>query len=122
MDAGALIAIERSVPFVMGLVAKERSRDRAPLTHGGVIGQVWRGGSGRQAKLARVLRSVDVRPLDNALGRSAGELLANAGTSDVIDAAIVLLAHDGDVIVTSDPDDLAVLAAAADLHVEIVRV
>lgn len=122
MDAGALIAIERGVPFVMALVAAERSRDRAPLTHGGVIGQVWRGGSGRQAKLARILRSVDVRPIDNALGRRAGELLGKAGTDDVIDAAVVLLAHDGDTIVTSDQDDLAVLAAAADLHVDLIPV
>jgi hypothetical protein len=40
---------------------------------------------------------------------------------DVIDAALVLLASDGDDIVTSDPEDLEPLARAADRHVEIVR-
>jgi uncharacterized protein YaiI (UPF0178 family) len=35
------------------------------------------------------------------------------GTGDPVDAAIVLLANPGDRIVTSDPDDLTPLAAAA---------
>lgn len=38
----------------------------------------------------------------------------------MIDAALVLLAEDGDEIVTSDPKDLALLAARADLHVDVV--
>jgi hypothetical protein len=38
----------------------------------------------------------------------------------VIDAALVLLARDGDHVVTSDPDDLEPLARAAGCHVEIV--
>lgn len=122
LDAGALIAIERAVPFVIALVEKERSARMRPVTHGGVVGQVWRTGSGRQARLAWFLRGLDVRPIDGELGRRAGALLAKAGTRDVIDAAIVLLAHDGDTIVTSDQNDLAVLAAASDLHVEIIPV
>jgi hypothetical protein len=43
----------------------------------------------------------------------AGDLLAAAGTADPIDATVVLLAAPGDRILTSDPDDLARLAAAA---------
>ena len=92
------------------------------LTHGGVVGQAWRGRGPRPALLARALAAVDVRPLDEALGRAAGELLARAGRSDVVDAALVLLADDGDQILTSDPDDVEPLAAAAGRHVEIVRV
>lgn len=42
-------------------------------------------------------------------------MLAKAGTSDVIDAALVLLAEDGDEIITSDPDDLTLLASQASL-------
>jgi hypothetical protein len=38
----------------------------------------------------------------------------------VIDAALVLLAEDGDRIITSDPEDIAPLARAADLDVELV--
>jgi hypothetical protein len=40
----------------------------------------------------------------------------------VIDAALVLLAEDGDDIVTSDPEDLEPLASCLGRHVEVVRV
>jgi hypothetical protein len=42
--------------------------------------------------------------------------------ADVVDAAVVLLAQDGDFILTSDPHDLEPLASAAALHVDIVPV
>ena len=92
-----------------------------PITHGGVIGQVWRGSS-RQARLAMGLKGVAVRPLDDSLGRRAGELLREARHDDVVDAALVLLASDGDVILTSDNDDISLLAEAADLYVDVVTV
>lgn len=84
------------------------------------MGQAWRGRGSRQALLAKALDVIDVRRLDAALGRAAGELLARAKPDDVIDAALVLLANEGDRIITSDPDDLAPLARAADLDVELV--
>jgi len=40
-------------------------------------------------------------------------LLGKAATSDPIDAAVVLIARDGDAIVTSDPDDIRHLASVA---------
>lgn len=122
LDAGALIAIERGDRDMIALVKRERRQDRAPLTHGGVIGQVWRGGHRRQANLARLLPGVDVQPLDDGLGRRAGVLLADAGSADVIDAALVLLAHDGDEVFTSDPADFEVLVQVTGRHVEIVPV
>lgn len=119
LDAGALIALERGDRTAwIRLKAAER-KGEAPRTHGGVIGQVWRGGA-RQALLATAVPAVEVLPLDEALGKAAGALVGRAGTSDVTDAALVLLADDGDDIFTSDPDDIAALASAADLHVEIV--
>ena len=90
----------------------------------GVVGQVWRGRGGRQALLATALDGVDVRALDEGLGRAAGELLARAGSADVIDAALVLLADDGDDIVTADIDDMEPepLAVLHGRHVELLRV
>ncbi len=45
--------------------------------------------------------------LDENLSRSCGELCGATGTSDVIDASVVVLARERhDIIVTSDPDDL----------------
>ncbi len=122
LDAGALVAIERLDRSVVALLKRELLAGRAPLTHGGVVGQVWRGGNGRQANLARLLRGVEVRSLDGALGHRAGELLGLAGEVDVIDAAVALLALDGDLILTSDPGDLAALVAAAGTHADIVPV
>jgi hypothetical protein len=122
LDAGALLAIERGERELVALVVGERRAQRTPLTHAGVVGQVWRGGGGRQANLARLLAGVEVRPLDDALGKRAGVLLGRAGASDVVDAAVVLLAADGDEILTSDARDLAALAAAAGLHADIIPV
>lgn len=120
LDSGALIAIERNERSMWArLKAAEVARE-LPLTHGGVVGQVWRGGP-RQARLARALQGVDVRPLDRALGRAVGELLARTSSSDVIDAAVVLLAADGDDLVTLDRRDFEALVRAAGRHVELIR-
>jgi hypothetical protein len=120
LDSGALIALERNQRSMWVRLKAVEVAGELPLTHGGVVGQVWRGGP-RQARLARALQGVDVRPLDRALGRVAGELLARARSSDVIDAAIVLLATDGDDIVTVDRRDFEALVRAAGRHVELVR-
>ena len=121
LDAGAFLAVERGDRHVVALIARERRSGRIPLTHGGVVGQVWRGDA-RQVPLARLLAGVEVAALDAALGRRAGALLARAARSDVVDAALVLLAGDGDEILTSDPGDLADLASVSGTHVELVGV
>lgn len=122
LDAGALVAVERGDRDMVAIVKRERRENRAPLTHGGVIAQVWRGGHGRQANLARLLPGVDVHAIDDELGRRVGMLLGGGGSDDVIDAAVVLLAHDGDEVFTSDPADLRALAQVAGKHVELIRV
>ena len=120
LDAGALVAVERAHRETIALIKQELLAGRTPVTHGGVVGQVWRGGSGRQANLARLLPALEIAGLDAALGRRAGVLLGRARMADVIDAALVMLAADGDTLLTSDPNDLEPLAAMAGLHVDIV--
>ncbi len=122
LDAGAFVSVERGARDVVALVKRERLGGRAPVTNGGVVAQVWRGGSGRQASVARLLAGVDITPIDGSLGRRAGMLLARTGRADAIDAAVVCLAADGDDIVTSDPGDLRILAEAAEVHVELIPV
>jgi len=122
LDSGALIALERNDRSTWVRYEAARRAGAVPVTHGGVVGQVWRGRGSRQALLAEALQAIEVRPLDGALGRAAGVLLGTANRKDVIDAALVLLAEDGDRIVTSDPDDIAILAAIADRHIEIIPV
>ena len=63
----------------------------------------------RQVRLARLMRqpTTDVVSLDGVDATSVGRLLAASGTSDVIDAHVVVCARrSGQQIMTSDPDDL----------------
>jgi hypothetical protein len=122
LDAGAFIAFERGDRMMAALLKRELLARRRPRTHGGVVGQIWRAGA-RQARTARLHQAMEVVALDLELGRRAGLLLGRMRkAADVIDSALVLLASDGDWIVTSDPDDLYPLADGAGLHVEIVPV
>ncbi len=121
-DAGAFVALERGDRDLVAIIKRERLAGRAPITHGGAVGQVWRGGQRRQALLARALAGVEVVPLDDMLGRRAGALLGATRMNDVVDAALVLLAGDGDEVYTSDPHDLAALAHGAQLHVDVIVV
>jgi hypothetical protein len=122
LDAGAFLAVERGDRDVVALVKRERLAGHSPVTSGGVVAQVWRGGRGRQTLVSRLLAGVEVVPIDDRMGRRAGMLLARTGQSDAIDAAVVCLAADGDDILTSDPGDLRTLAEAAEIHVEIIPV
>lgn len=120
LDAGALLALEcddRLTWRRLEMCARDGVR---AVTHAGVIGQVWRGGQGRQARLAVALRGVEIVSLDDDLGRRAGVLLGRAGAADVVDAALVALAHDDDRILTSDVGDIAVLVEASGRHVDVV--
>ncbi|HEX2689506.1 MAG TPA: PIN domain-containing protein [Kofleriaceae bacterium] len=108
LDAGALIAFERGDRAVVAIVARALQRKQVLAVPAGVIGQVWRDGR-RQASLARLLASdiVEIEPLDDARARAAGQLCGATGTSDVIDASVVLCARARDHgVLTSDPDDL----------------
>jgi hypothetical protein len=113
LDAGALVAADHDD---RAMIARLRAAEQGGLelrSNAMVVAQVWRDRQGRQANLARLLRAVDVRAIDDRAGREAGVLLAAAGTADPIDATVVLLAATGDRILTSDPDDLTRLATAA---------
>ena len=60
----------------------------------------WRSGFLRGAE-------VDVISLDHSRSRAAGELCGAAGSADVIDASVVLVAREHhDIVITSDASDL----------------
>jgi hypothetical protein len=113
LDAGALVAIDRDDRAMIARLRVAQQRGVELRTNAMVVAEVWRDRQDRQANLARLLRAVDVRAIDHQHGRQAGALLGQAGTADPIDASVVLLAEPGDRILTSDPDDLTRLAAAA---------
>ena len=108
LDAGALIGFERNDRAVVAIIARAWERQLRLAVPAGALGQAWRDGR-RQARLARLLGSdlVDVEPLDDLRARAAGQLCGVAGTSDVIDASVVLCARfRGHGVLTSDADDL----------------
>jgi hypothetical protein len=113
LDAGALIAIDRDDRDMLRRVRAARRNGEPVRTNPMAVAQVWRDGQGRQATLARALRDIDVRPIYEADGRKAGELLATAGLTDAIDATVALLAEPGDRLYPSDPGDLRKLCGAA---------
>jgi hypothetical protein len=113
LDAGALVAIERGD---RAMAARLRAAQRSGLalrSNGAVVAQVWCDPSGRQASLSRLLRAVDVRPVDRAVGQGAGVLLGRAGRGDAVDATVVAIANPGDRIATSDPEDVRALVVAS---------
>jgi hypothetical protein len=120
LDDGAFVPVDRGD---RAMLARLRIAAREGLelrTSAIVLGQVWRDGRGRQARLADLLRAVEIRVVDAPPGRAAGVLVGRAGTADPIDASLVLLARPGDRILTGDPDDLARLAGAAGIRATIV--
>lgn len=108
LDAGALIALERGDARMRAL-CREALRTRARLVvPAGVVGQVVRDRS-RQVAVRALLKgpTTEVPVLDQLLAEAAGVLCGKAGTSDVIDASVVITAmRERAVVVTSDVDDL----------------
>ncbi len=120
LDAGAFVAVERAD---RAMVARLRIAQQAGLelrTTAVVISQVWRDPGGRQANLARLLTAVDVKAVDERLGKKGGVLLGLAGAQDAVDASVVVVSATGDRIVTSDSKDIRRLVAASGLTIHIV--
>lgn len=110
LDAAALIAYERNETRIFTILRRALERGATITVPAGVVAQTWRGRSGSQ--LGRLLEACRVEALDEPLARAAGTLCGLAGTSDVVDASVVVgAAMRGDAVVTSDYADIARLAA-----------
>lgn len=117
-DAGALIAAERNDRRIWALHRRALERAVVPTVPAGVLAQGWRGGP--QAQMSRLLGGCRVEDLDDARARSAGAACGVAGTSDVVDAVVVIgAAARGDLVVTSDPGDLILLRGALNVDVQL---
>ena len=117
-DAGALVALERGdgrIRELLRLVA----RVSIPA---GVLAQVWRTGSGRQAPIARLIADRDVSEvvaLDEEEARAVGRRISQCAHPDVVDVHVALCARQrGQRVVTSDPAHIA----RADPGLEIVPI
>ncbi len=108
LDADALIAIEKGDRRVLALCKVASDSGSSVVVPAGVVGQVWRDGA-RQVSIARLVGASGtvIEPLDLDVGKLAGSYCGYAGTSDVIDATVVIAArHHRAKIVSSDESDL----------------
>lgn len=116
LDTGALIALERRHARVLRLLRGAEAQ-RLPVTvPAPVIAEWWRGRTDRREA---ILAAVLVEPMTEALARVTGEALAAVPSATTIDAIVMASAASrGDVVLTSDVDDLTRLAG----HFRSVRV
>jgi predicted nucleic acid-binding protein len=108
LDAGPLIGLGRNGRRVIALLVRLAERGDRVTIPAGALAQAIRHPE-RQVRLTRLVRqtSTTAVPLDRADATSVGRLLAASGTSDVVDAHVVVCARRaGHAVVTSDPDDL----------------
>jgi hypothetical protein len=114
LDAGALIAVERGDRRLRVLLDETERAGWPIVVPVGPLAQVWRDGA-RQVGLARFLNAADrveIVEWEAATARAAGVLCGRTGTSNVVDASVVLCARERDhYVVTSDPKDFVVLDA-----------
>jgi hypothetical protein len=121
LDTGALVAVDcrdRRIGAQLRVLQQQGTPLRASTA---VVGQVWRDGR-KQANLARVLAGVGIEPLSKDDGRRSGELLAQAGSSDVVDAHVALMAAPADLVLTSDPGDIRKLLRAREVSARVQSV
>lgn len=119
LDAGGLIALDRNDRRVVVLLARAVETNSRVTIPASALAQAIRRPE-RQARLARLIRqpSSDVVPLDRVDAVNVGRLLAASGTSDVVDAHVVVCARrTAQRVVTSDPDDLTLLDPTVELIV-----
>ena len=120
LDAGGLIALDRGDRNAVVLLARAAETNSTITVPTTALAQAIRRPE-RQARLARLIRqpTTDVVDLDRVDATHVGRLLAASGTTDVVDAHVVVCARrNATPVLTSDPDDLSRL----DPGVEVVTV
>ena len=125
LDSGALIALEEARPEMTALLMRVRAGEVRVLVPDAVTAQVWRGGAGRQARVAALLslkRDQCARlRLDTPAAKRIGVRIGACQHADITDAHVAVIAEDhGAGVVTSDRHDI--LKVSPDLRDVIVDV
>ncbi len=126
LDTGALIALDRNDRTVWAMLRNAADDSAQVSVPAGVVAQAWRGGS-RQALLSRALTHCDEVPLEGSLARATGLLCGRAGTADIVDASVALVAAARSqtgptALITSDPTDLRHLLQTLNASVRLVAI
>jgi predicted nucleic acid-binding protein len=103
-DTGALIALERRKQRMRLVFERALAKAQRITVPADVIGEWWRG---RTDVRDTILESVDVEPLTEELAKIAGETLAAVRGTGLVDAVVMASAASrGDIVYTSDVEDL----------------
>lgn len=119
LDAGAVIALSRSDARARAVLAAAVEAGADVSIPAVVVAETVRGVAA-DAPVNRVVKAVgEADVVTEAVGRTAGRLLGEAGSSSTVDAIVVATAVEavGAVILTGDASDLGALAAR---HREVV--
>lgn len=110
-DVGVFLAIENPSQrrVVLALVERMQAEGVDPATSVVALARAWRDPAG-QVAMTMLVKATTVHPFGDP--RVIGRRCAIAGTSDVVDASLAVLADQlGTSILTTDPDDMDLLGA-----------
>jgi hypothetical protein len=119
LDAGGLIALDRNDRRVLALIARATELGMRITVPAPALAQAIRNPAG-QARLSRLIRQAgtDLVALNGPDATAVGLLLARVGTSDIVDAHVVVCAQRaGQLVVTSDAAHLRRIAPGLQLLV-----
>ena len=119
LDTGALVALDRGERWIAVLIDEMAKRNEPIFTSSGCIAQAWRTTGPRHARMAMSLRTVDQLAIDENNSRALGQLCARSGIDDVVDAHVASLVQVGDLVLTSDDDDMRALLDARGVRADI---
>ena len=116
LDTGALIGLERKHHRIRRVFATAVRDDVRITVPAAVIVEWWRV---RTDVAEDILAALDIELLDESLSKAAGEAIGKVSSATVVDAIVMAsAARRGDVVYTSDYEDLSRLQA----HFRAVRV
>jgi predicted nucleic acid-binding protein len=103
-DTGALIGLERRTERMKAVIARIAAR-QLPVTIPSVVVAEWYRGQRDSRRILALAKTVE--PVSAVLAELAGKALRATGGSNAIDAIVVAsAAQRGDVVYTSDVEDL----------------
>ena len=120
LDTGALIALERRNRRMWDVLEDATDRGLAITVPAPVLAEWWRA---RSRFVDRILAGCRVEPLSERLAKLAGEALAAVPRATMVDALVMVSASlRGDVVYTSDDEDLGRLRDLRFPNTRVLRV
>ena len=125
LDSGALIALGKASPLMTRLLMEVRAGTARVIVPDSVLAQVWRGGAGRQARIAALIglkpEQCATAALDTEAAKRIGIRIGECGHADIADVHVALVADaQHAAVITSDREDIAAVSPAlADVIIDI---